>query len=79
MNTSSGRLGMLPAIRLTCEWKCALIRPGIAIRPAASMTSAPGAGKIRSDSGDRRALDQDIGPGMLRVRRIQREDSAHRG
>ena len=39
------------------------------------MTSAPGAKEIRSDSRDRRALDQDVGLSVLRIRRIQRKDA----
>jgi hypothetical protein len=31
--------------------------------------------EIRSNGRDRRALDQDVGLGVLRIRRIQREDA----
>lgn len=40
MNSSSGRLGTLPPFRLTCERKCPLISPGMAIKPVALIMSA---------------------------------------
>src|SRR5438045_2981056 len=48
MNSSSGRLATLPAIRLACEWKCPLIRPGMASKPLASITIGPASGGISS-------------------------------
>ena len=39
------------------------------------MTSAPGAKRSGPNSRDRRALDQDVGLSVLRIRRIQRKDA----
>ena len=65
MNSSSGMLSRQPFIRLPGEWKCALIRPGIASRPRPSISRATGprqcVGGTGADSGNARTHDHHIG------------------
>ncbi len=60
---------------LACEWKCPLMRPGIASLPAASITLAPSAWKVRPNRRDLVAFDQNVGACVFAVLRVERQDA----